>query len=428
MPSTRRPARERGVPHLIAMLAFLGVGSAVSPARAMDPELGRFVAEVVQRNPGLKARVQERDSVRRDASAAGFWPDPEVAVMVDNLPGRMSGEMPMVRYQLSQMLMWPGKLGLMEEALSRRADGRTADVRTRELELVRDAKRAYFMLALNKGLREVNRANRELLSTIVNVAITRYGSGAGGHHEVARAEVERNALDVEAVELDGDRTSTVAMMNALRNAAADSALPEPRLPAAEEGAPSPAFAELVRLADARRPELESMRAMQREETTMASAARRDRLPDFMTSVWYNQMFGAPDGFGVMVGASVPLFGVTRHTRRAEAADLRAASAGNDVQAMRAMIRFEIADALRRLDTARRSLDLVLKVGAPRAKQSFSSSLSGYVTGTIDIVGVLEAWRALQSVERARLDALIARSMAEADLERAIGGPLPKALP
>jgi outer membrane protein TolC len=96
--------------------------------------------------------------------------------------------------------------------------------------------------------------------------------------------------------------------------------------------------------------------------------------------------------------------------------------------MRAMIRFEVSDAHRRVQTATRALHLVAEVAAPRAEQSLSSSLSGYSTGTVDVLGVLEAWRALQSVERSRLDALIARSMALADLERAVGGPLPKAGP
>jgi outer membrane protein TolC len=280
------------------------------------------------------------------------------------------------------------------------------------------------MLALNTGLRQINRANHDLLTTIVNAALARYGSGTGGHHEVVRAEVERNALDVEAVDLDGDRTSTVAMMNALRNAAADAPFSDPPLPSADAQR-APALAELVRLAETRRSELAAMRSMQREESTMADLARRERYPDFMTSVWYNQMLGGPGTAGVMLGASIPLFNVTRQTRLAEASDLRASSAGSDLEAMRAMIRFEVADALRRFDTANKTLDLVTKVAAPRAEQSFSSSLSGFSTGTVDIVGVLEAWRALQSVERARVEALVARAMAVADIERAIAGPMPR---
>jgi cobalt-zinc-cadmium efflux system outer membrane protein len=396
-----------------------------APARAADPALDAFVAQVLQRNPGLKARALERDSVRRQADAAGLWPDPQLAVMLDRVPERMGSEMPMVRYQVSQMLPWPGKLGLMEEALTRRGDGKAALARAREVDLVREAKRAYFMLALNARLRDVNRASRDLLTTIVNAALARYGAGVGGHHEVVRAEVERNALDVEAVDLDGDRTSTVAMLNALRNTAADSPFPDPVLPRAGEGQLAPAQVELQRLAESRRSELAAMRAMQREESTMARLARRERFPDLMTSVWYNQMFGAPDTVGVMLGASIPIFNVTRQTRLAEASDLRASSAGSDVEAMRAMIRFEVADALRRLETANRTLDLLVKVAGPRAEQSFSSSLAGYSTGGVDIVGVLDAWRALQSIERSRAEAAVARSMALADIERAIAGPIPK---
>lgn len=398
------------------------------PALAADPAMKAFVADVLAQNPRLKARALEYESVTRDASAAGLFPDPEVAIMLDRVPERMGGEMPMVRYQLSQMLPWPGKLGLMEDALARRADGKAAVARAQEVELVLQAKRAYLMLAMNAGLRRVNRASRDLLTTIANTALARYGAGVGGHHEVVRAEVERNAVDIEAIDLDGERTSAVAMMNALRNTAADSPFPDPPLPSSADEPGRPALAALMRLAEARRSELAAMRAMQREESTMAALARRERYPDFMTSVWYNQMVGAADTAGVMVGVTVPLFNIKRQNRLAEAAELRASSAGNDLAAMRAMIRFEVADALRRLDTANRSLELIEKLAGPRAEQSFSSSLSGYSTATVDMVGVLDAWRALQTVERARVETLVARAVAVADIERATAGPLPKASP
>jgi outer membrane protein TolC len=182
------------------------------------------------------------------------------------------------------------------------------------------------------------------------------------------------------------------------------------------------------LAETRRPELDTMRAMQREEATMASLARRERLPDFMASLWYNQNIGGPDAGGVMVGATLPLFNIKRQNRKAHAADLRAASADEDLRAMRAMIRFEVSDARRRLETANRSLDLIIKLAAPRAQQSFATSLSAFSAGTIDIVGVMDAWRALQSVEQARIQALVARATAVADVERAIAGPIPSATP
>jgi outer membrane protein TolC len=155
---------------------------------------------------------------------------------------------------------------------------------------------------------------------------------------------------------------------------------------------------------------------------MAALARRERYPDLMTSVWYNQMLGGPDTAGVMLGITLPLFNVRRQNRLARASDLRAESAGSDLRAMQAMIRFEIADAARRVVTAARTLDLVRDVAAPRANQSFVASLAGFSTGAVDMVGVLDAWRSLQAVERARIESVVVRLTALADLERATGGP------
>ena len=383
-----------------------------------------FVAEVLAQNPTLRARTLVRDAARREASAAGIYSDPELAVMLDQYPQHSEESEPaMIRYQVSQMFHWPGKLGLMESVAERRTDAAQANAKTQALDLIREAKRAYWMLWMNKGLRDVNAAGRGLLDTIASAALARYGAGTGGHHEAVRAQVEQNANAVEAIDLQGDHMATLAMLNALRNAPAQAPIAEPREPVQDTTRALPPLPELERVALSRRPELEQMRAMQREEESMAAMARRERYPDLMTSIWYNQMLGMPDNYGVMVGARVPLFNIRRQNRLAEASELRASSAGSELLAMQNMIRFEIADASRQLVTAERTLALIIELAAPRANESFASSLAGYATGSVEIVGVLDAWRALQSIERARVEALANRLMALADLERAVGGSL-----
>jgi len=418
------------LPRVFAVLALSLLSTFGVPALAQAPARGvdGFVAEVLRRNPALQARALTRDAARSEATSAGLWPDPEAAVMLDRLPKRMEGEMPMVRYQLSQMIPWPGKLGLMQGAAERRTDAAHADVATQTLDLVRDAKRGYWMLLMNKGLRDLNGAGRSLLDTIASAALARYGSGSGNHHDVVRAQVEQSTIDVEAFDLEGERVATLAMLNALRDAPADAAIEDPLEPGPETLPATPALSRLEQLASARRPELGRMRAMQREEKAMAELARRERYPDLMTSVWYNQMLGEPDTAGVMLGVTLPLFNVRRQGRLADAAELRAGSAGSGLRAMQNMIRFEIADALRKLVTATRTLELVRTVAAPRANENFSASLAGYTTGNVDILGVLEAWRSLQTVERARVESVAARLQALADLERAIGGSLSEVSP
>jgi outer membrane protein, heavy metal efflux system len=407
-------------------ICLLSVWMAIAaPAFAQEGGgVDAFVVEVLARNPTLRARTLVRDAAGQDGKAEGMWPDPEAAVMFDQFPRHdEESEPPMIRYQLSQMVPWPGKLGLMAAAAERRTDAAQADALTQRLDLIREAKRAYWMLLMNKGLRDVNAAGRGLLDTIARSALARYGAGTGGHHEVMRAQVEQNANVVEAIDLEGERAATLAMLNALRSLPAAAPMADPVEPSHDTPAGAAAPGRLERAALTRRPELGRMRAMQREELAMAALSRRERYPDLMTSVWYNQMLGMPDSYGGMVGATIPLFNISRQNRRAEASELRAGSVGSELLAMQNMIRFEIADACRKLATAERTLAFIRDVAAPRANQSFISSLAGFSTGSVEIVGVLDAWRALQATERARVEASASRLMGIADLERAIGGPL-----
>jgi outer membrane protein TolC len=405
---------------LVIVLCALVAVSWAADARA-DDGADAFVREVLARNPSLKATSLRRDAFREEARGTGTWPDPNASVMVDRIPNGMV-EMPMVRYQLSQMVMWPGKLGLMRSAVERQGEGAAADVDARRLELRLAAHRGYAMLRFNAKRREVNRANRSLAATIASAALGRYSAGLGGHHEVARTQVEVNALDVELVNLEGERTSMVAMLNALRDQPPDAILPDPTpiAPARTELA----LSSLTERAVQQRAELRGMRAMQGEALAMADLARKEPYPDLMGSVWFNQMIGGPNTMGFMVGGTIPVFGVSRAQHRVAAFDARAEGAAQDQAAMRAMIRFEVADALTKVETAMRQLELIDTVALPKTRESFEASLAGYGASTVDIVGLLDARRALQTAELARAEAQANAEVALAELERAVGGPLP----
>jgi outer membrane protein TolC len=403
-----------------AACGFVLAASLTTEPVFADTAMDAYVTEVLSRNPTVHAGALRRDAFRSEAVAAGKWPDPSVAVMVDRVPDR-GVEMPMVRYQLTQMVPWPGKLGFMQSAVEQQEQGAAASLDVRKLDLRLQAKRGYTMLGLNAKRREINRANRNLSATIASAALGRYGSGAGGHHEVARAQVEVSALDVTFVNLEGERTSVVAMLNALRDRPIDTAIADPQVQASAEV--DYAMTPLVERAIAQRPELKGMRAMESEALAMASLARREKYPDLMGSVWMNQMLGGPATVGVMIGGTIPVFGLSRQEHRAAAADARAEGAAYDQAAMRAMIRFEVADALVRVQTTTRQLDLVRTVALPKARESFDASLAGFGASTVDMVGVIDARRALQQAELAQAEAVVAREIALAELERAVGGPL-----
>lgn len=154
---------------------------------------------------------------------------------------------------------------------------------------------------------------------------------------------------------------------------------------------------------------------------MADLARRERYPDIMGSVWMNQNIGAPPSAGGMIGVTVPVFGISRQGYRADAFDSRAQGVAEDAGSMRAMIRFEVANALVRVQTTTRRVELVETVVLPKARESFEASLAGYGSSTVDIVSLLDARRSLQSASLALAEAQAEREVALAELERAVGG-------
>lgn len=388
------------------------------PARAEAPDLDAFIRQVLSRSPALHADRLRHDSLRTESTAEGLWPDPMATVMVDRVPSMPGAEAAMIRYQLQQMLPWPGKLGFMRSAAEWRAKGAVASIEVRRLDLRVETKRTWLMLLLNMQKRQINRASYDLLTSIARAAGAHYAGGTGGHHELVRAEVERNSLDVEKVAIDGERVSIVAMLNALRDARVDEPIGDPE--PFETPAHELALAGLIDEALRQRPELRQMDTMRREMQVMADLARRERYPDVMVGAWWNQMIGMPDSAGAMVGVSLPVVGVTRQNRQAGALDVRADAVSQDVEAMRAMIRFQVADAVRKIQTAERSLEFLRAVALPKAKENIEVSLAAYATGGVDMVGVLEARRALQAAELGIVDAVVEREMAWAELDRAIG--------
>jgi outer membrane protein TolC len=140
----------------------------------------------------------------------------------------------------------------------------------------------------------------------------------------------------------------------------------------------------------------------------------------------NQNIGAPPSAGAMVGVTIPVFGITRQGYRADAFEARAQGAAEDQKGMRAMIRFEVAGALVRVQTTTRRVELIETVVLPKARESFEASLAGYGSSTVDILSLLDARRSLQSASLALAEAQVEREIALAELERAVGGPVAEA--
>jgi hypothetical protein len=91
----------------------LGLALLTVPARAEAPaaplRLEEIVNEIRQRNPSAAAAARRIEVARIAIPRARALPDPYLQSMLEDVPPRLTGGMPMLRLMGWQMLPWFGK-------------------------------------------------------------------------------------------------------------------------------------------------------------------------------------------------------------------------------------------------------------------------------------------------------------------------------
>jgi outer membrane protein, heavy metal efflux system len=406
----------------IVALVLAAASTAHAEAQTPPLRLDVLVSEIRQRNPSAAAAARRIEAARLRIPRARALPDPYVQGMVEDVPYRVTGGMPMLRLIAIQMLPWFGKRDRMAAVAEREADAVTARADVTVLDVVTAGKRAYFGLLLNQHARSINREQRAIVDTVVEIATGRLRSGGGMHHDVLKMQTEASMLDDALVMLDADRREMSAMLNALVDRAAETPVGDPSDDAWTPETPLDRR-RVVQAAMAARPELREMTAMEAAEVAMATAAKREYYPDVMLGALYDLKAAEPNSLGAMVGLNVPIWIGSKQRLDVRAAETRARAVERDRAAMAAMIRAEIERTFARIEAAERRARLLDTEFIPRAQQTFESALAAFPAGMVDVLALLDSLRTLESQKLARIGVRIDRELALVDLERAAGAPL-----
>jgi outer membrane protein TolC len=395
--------------------------SARADAPAAPLQLDALVSEIRQRNPSAAAAARRIEAARIAIPRARALPDPFLQGMLEDVPPRLTGGMPMLRLIGLQMLPWFGKRDRMAAVAEREAEAVAARADTTVLDLVTVGRRAYYGLLLSRHARSINREQRAIVDTIVEIAIGRLRSGGGMHHDVLKMQTEATMLDDALVMLDGDRREMTAMLNALLDRPADTVVGEPG-----DAWTPPSPLDRKRVTDAAlaaRPELREMKAMEAAEQAMAASAKREYYPDVMVGALYDFKTAEPNTMGAMLGLNIPIWIGSKQRLDVQAAETRARAVERDRAAMAAMVRAEIERYFARIETADKRARLLDTEFIPRAQQTFDSAMAAFSSGTVDVLSLLDGLRTLETQKLARIAVRIDRELALVDLERATGVPL-----
>ena len=476
----RRGSRFRWMPPARAAAALIGLGTFGPPATTAaqstrppaQPPTARaggsggepasvdtLVARALAVHPAIRAASLRVDAARARVSPAAAWPDPMLMAGIQNLP--LSGEeqpaphgstasmaagadpMTMKMVGVTQTIPFPGKPALQRRAAEREVAAATATLDAARRGVVRDVKDTFYELAFLDRALDIVERNRGLLVNLIQVAETRYGTGAAGQQDVLKARVEASRLAETAVSLTEQRTAALARLNALLDRPSETPVARPTVPnaiarlavadsardirfvsaslgARAAGSPFPALRDLQDLAIRQSPELREQEAMIAAQAARAELARKDARPDIKVSLQYGQRSGYPDMVSAVVSVPLPVQRHRRQDQLANAAGAELASLQAEHHAKQNEVRAEVARLVSELERQRAQLALYVKAVLPQGRASLASATTSYQVGRVEFLTVLENQATLFTYETEYFRALTEFAKTLAELERVAG--------
>lgn len=421
-----------------------------TPAASTSQEvltLQQALHEARERNPDFQAERLRLNVVRSERTRAGllfpFNPEFEFETVSDRLfNNRGNGGYSL---SLSQEIEIAGQRGKRIRIADLALERVQAEIARFEQLLMAEITVAYHRLALSREKLKVADAILSLNERLAGAAERRYRTGDISELELNLVSAERDQAAAERASLEADARAAEAELNLLLGR------PAGRFIAVNvDTTYTPLDFDLDRLMQLGlegRLDLEAMRLEEAAAEKGVGLAVAEGLPSPRVSLVYEQertVFAADDftgdpsvigGIGgirdkdrlfrVQVALPLPLLNRNQ-------AGVQAARAENNVararrEGLEQRIRVEVTGAYRRFTGAKQALE-AYRALLPGVRQNAELLVKAYEAGELDLTTLLVQTDRIFRMRLASFDALLAYREAVAGLERAVGSPLPAAMP
>jgi outer membrane protein TolC len=404
-----------------------GAPPATADALADTADRATVVREALARNPGLKAAAARVRAIRSLSDAEGRLPDPELMFQIWQVPFAHPvsfRDSQMIMAGVSQTFPAPGSLSARADARDAAASAEEAMLADRARDLVRDVQHAYADLTEATARRMAHVEHHGVAARVRAASLARQSAG-GSLDDVTQAELALARLDADIVMEAASVARAKARLNGFLARPFDAPLADPRPDEPTTIAIAPE--ELAQLAERTRPDLRAANARVRaERSALTSVERESTLPSFTVgALYFAPTTNMPvHGYGLSASMTLPwVWGAG--ARREEAQRAIAQAAGDDASDARLRIDVDVGTALATTRASAERLRALRDGALPAAKRALDATFATYAAGRGDLLGVL---RAEEAVADADIDIVAARAELDhalADLDWAVGAPLPR---
>jgi outer membrane protein TolC len=413
------------------MLAFGQLTSKAEPIRAPLMTMEEMERVAMSNNPEIRAAESHIAVTRTRMAAAGALDDP--ILMYRNWgtpltrPWDLNQSQQMLMYQ--QTLPGLGKRSARTEVVKQQIVEGDAQVEVLRREVGVRLRKAYYDLLRSAEEHHIHDRQMELSRQALQSATVKYTVGRVPQQDVLKAQIVMTRLAEHLVMLDEQADAARAELNTLMGREPDAPLEA----AGEYGAPRtlPLLLELERIALEQRPELKAVAASSGVAQAQLSLARKAYTPDFTVAGGYMLMpSGSPyrNNYMAEVSMSLPWLDRRKHDGEIKEAEAAAQVVRSERDAQVDAAFLQIQQALIRARAAERRLQLYRDTLCPQAEAALRSAEAAYEHDRTDFLNLIDSQNLLLDVEISYLNASADYDARIAELERAIGAPLPAGSP
>ncbi|HEX6502853.1 MAG TPA: TolC family protein [Terriglobales bacterium] len=412
---------------LISVLSFGQSTGAMHSSHTHAMTLEEVERQAMANNPEIRsveARVAVAQARRR---AAGALDDP--MLMYRNWgtplhrPWDWNQAQHMVMYQ--QTLPGPGKRAARTEVANRQAAESETQIEVVRREIGVRIRKAYFDLLRSTDEHRIHDQQMELSKQALQSATVKYTVGRVPQQDVVKAQIAITRLADHLVMLDEQEESARAELNTLMGR-------DPGTPLEVTGEYGmtrvlPQLEDLERIALESRPELKVIAATGNVSDAQVALARKAYAPDFTVAGGYMLM---PEGslfrnnYMAEVTVSLPWLNRRKHDSEIKEAQAAVQVVRSEQSAQINAAFLEIQQSLIRARAAERSLKLYRDTLRPQAEAALKSAAAAYQQDRTDFLNLVDSQNMLLDVESSYFKAAANFDTRIAELERAIGAPLP----
>ena len=383
--------------------------------------------EAMANNPEIRAAEARVAVARARIPSAGALDDPMFMYRNWGTPLEKPWDWNQAQHMLmyQQALPGPGKRAARTDVANQQTVETGAQIEVVKREIGVKVRKAFYDLLRSADEHRIHSQQMELSKQALQSATVKYTVGRVPQQDVLKAQIAMTRLADHLVMLDQAEESARAELNTLMGR-------DPGAPlevSGQYGTPRtlPTLDELEHIALENRPELKAIAATANVADAQLALARKAYTPDFTVAGGYMLM---PEGstfrnnYMAEVTVSLPWLNRRKHDSEIKEAETarRVVQSEHDAQVNAAFL--EIQQTLIRARAAERSLRLYRDTLRPQADAAVKSAAAAYQHDRTDFLNLVDSQNMLLDVETSYFTAAANFDARIAELERAIGAPIP----